>query len=144
MDDKPESSFIFLAKRLEYVPRYAMDYFFGLLAAIVSDVTITTIALAAVALGLAVGHWLLVVAFFFTLYSLLRIISIVANAIGSTGQVMAQNMRMSQPPTVFQGGNQLPPSPSVVNSPVEGGEVEPPPLQDNGQRIPVTFPTNNG
>lgn len=135
MEDNQDSAFVFFAKRLEYVPRYVMDYFFGLLAAMVSDVIITTITLASVALGLAIGHWLLVTAFFFTLYSLLRIASIVANAIGSSGQVIAGSLRQSQPPMIFQGGNQMPPPPFQ--------EEPPPPSEglDNGQpRIPVTLP----
>lgn len=122
--DKPDSSFVFFAKRLEYVPRYIVDYFFGLLAAIVSDIIITTIALAAVALGLAIGHWLLVVAFFFTLYALLRIVGILANAIGSSGQMISNALR-TQPQS---------PTGQIFNPDLPSSEDHP------IARIPVTLP----
>ena len=135
-----DSNFVLFAKRLEYVPRYVFDYFFGLLAAIVSDVVISTIALATVALGLATGQWLLAVAFFFTLYAVLRIVSILANAIGSSGQLIAQSMRQPQPqPTIFQGGNQMPPpAPAHIHPDAD------PPVQGevlDGNRIAVTLPS---
>lgn len=137
-DQTPDSPFIFFAKRLEYVPRYAVDYFFGLLAAMVSDVIITTITLAAIALGLAVGHWLLVVAFFFTFYAVLRIVGIVANAIGSTGQMVSNAMvsnAMPQP----SFNNQPPPSP-----PLSGPVVHATGSDEEVPRIPVTLPPVNG
>lgn len=125
-NSQQDSPFIFFAKRLEYVPRYMVDYFFGLLAAIVSDVIITTIALAAIALGLAIGHWLLVVAFFFTLYALLRIVGIVANAIGNSGQLIANSMYSPNPPG------------QVFAPPMMGGPSGPQP--ETEERIPVTLP----
>lgn len=131
---QPDSNLIHFAKRLEYLPRYILDFFFGLLAAMISDVVTTSILLASVALGLAIGHWWLAVAFFFTLYAFLRIIGMLANAIGSTGVALARAQQA--PPPSYPSMMMQPSAPAqgtVVNH--AGDDIE---------RIPVTLPASNG
>lgn len=108
---------------------YLVDYFFGLLAAIVSDVLTTAALIAAVFLGLAFANWWLAGAFFFTLYALFRVGISLANAIGSVGQNVGQ--ALSQPPPTPQ-------FPSVQTNPSPGPYPEDAPVQ----RIPVTFPSS--
>lgn len=64
------------------LPKYAFEYTVGLLIAIVTDFIITTLALAGVSVGFATGSALDGVATFFIIYSVLRIIGNLAEAVG--------------------------------------------------------------
>lgn len=70
------------AAALKGLPKYVFEYTIGLLIAIVTDFHITTLALAGVAVGFARESVLDGVATFFVIYSVLRIVGNLAEAIG--------------------------------------------------------------
>jgi hypothetical protein len=67
---------------LKGLPKYIFEYTVGLLIAVVTDFHITTLALAGAFVGLARGSVLDGVATFFVIYSLLRIVGNLAEAVG--------------------------------------------------------------
>jgi len=70
------------AAALKGLPKYVFEYTIGLLIAIVSDFHITTLALAGTAVGFARGSVLDGVATFFVIYSALRIVGNLSEAVG--------------------------------------------------------------
>jgi hypothetical protein len=70
------------AAALKGLPKYVFEYTIGLLIAVVTDFHITTLALAGTFVGLARGSVLDGVATFFIIYSLLRIVGNLAEAVG--------------------------------------------------------------
>lgn len=64
-------------------PKFAIEWVVGLLIAIMTDLHIAALAVTGVLVGLAVGSVLVGLAAFFVAYSFSRIISYVANAIGT-------------------------------------------------------------
>lgn len=67
---------------LRWFPKYVYEYIAGLVLVILTDVHITTIAITSVILGVVVSDILLGFLTFFVFYTISRIASNIANAIG--------------------------------------------------------------
>lgn len=80
---------------LKNFPKYVLGWFAGTLIALMSDPTITALALGCVALGFLIHSVLLGVTAFLILFACFRVINSVANAIGFGLQGVA--MRISPP-----------------------------------------------
>lgn len=69
-------------KAAKGLPAYAVVWVFGLIALIFSDVTVTTLALVGVFVGLALGDVFWGFATFFIAYSVARLVANLSQAIG--------------------------------------------------------------
>lgn len=93
-EDTPLVAF---AKCIEHLPRYVYEFVLFTLIALVSDFSMTAVAIGAVALGLATAY-LWGIAAFFLIFVLARLISSMANAIGMTGQNLGAVVQRQTPP----------------------------------------------
>ncbi len=79
-----------LVRSIVGLPKYVLGWTGGLVIAILSDLHMTTLAVTGVVAGFALDSWLWGVVAFFALYSLSRVVSTLANAIGFGAQGIAQ------------------------------------------------------
>lgn len=93
-----DSPLVNLAKALEKLPVYTVDFVIATLVAIFTDFSITSLALGSAALWLATNLWWALAAFFVILV-LCRTLNSVANAIGMTGQNVSALLRQPPAPT---------------------------------------------
>lgn len=84
-----DSNLVQLAKTLEKLPLYLCEFLIQTIIAVSTDFTVTCVLLASIALWLATGVWW-GITLFFVLMTIARVIASVSNAIGGTGQIVAQ------------------------------------------------------
>src|ERR1035437_7383677 len=96
MNDTP---LVHLAHTLEELPRYAFELLITLLTTILSDPIVTSWTIGCVCVAL-VTNTLIALAVFFLLYTVIRTINTVANAIGITGQRLAPRHSVSPNPGI--------------------------------------------
>ena len=94
-----DSSLVLLAKTVERFPLYIYEFVIQTLIAMMSDFTVTTLLLGSLALWLATNLWW-AIATFFLLFTIARTVNSIANAIGVTGQHLAQMSRPAMMPQV--------------------------------------------
>lgn len=93
----PVSPWENLVRSIVGFPKYALEYTIGLIIAILTDLHITTLAITAVIGGFVFGSVLGAIFLFFIVYTLSRVASNTANAVGSAGnQIAASNSQVAR------------------------------------------------
>lgn len=98
-----------LAQALEHSPVYLFSFLTSILAAMVSDPMITVLTIGVVLVGVLTNA-MIAVAIFCFIYVFIRTLTNVANAIGISGQRIAEAQQPQMVPQMFPSTTVMPPT----------------------------------
>lgn len=83
-----------LGRAVVNFPLFLIEMVASLVAVTLSDTLVASFALTGAAVGFAAGSWIVGLAVFLTIYSVSRVVGLIANAVGSVGQSTVIGMNL--------------------------------------------------